>query len=73
MALPKVVAILKFHTALVVEENGIKIVPLTPETIPKGTGKAYAGFLGMKGKVLKSLMEEKPSRSGPDGKREREL
>lgn len=42
------------------EENGIKIIPITPETI-----KANAGFLGMKGKLLKSLMKEK--------KREREL
>jgi len=42
------------------EYNGIKIIPLTKETI-----KAYAGFLGADGKLLKSLMEEK--------KREREL
>jgi AbrB family looped-hinge helix DNA binding protein len=36
------------------EENGIKVIPITPETI-----RANAGFLGMKGKLLKSLMQEK--------------
>jgi len=36
-------------------EDGIKIIPLaTPEEI-----RANIGFLGMKGKMLKSLMEEK--------------
>ena len=47
----------KFETT----ENGIKIIPLaTLEEI-----KENIGFLGMKGKLLKSLMEEK--------RREREL
>jgi AbrB family looped-hinge helix DNA binding protein len=42
-------------------EEGIRIIPLaTPEEI-----KVYIGFLEMKGKLLKSLMEEK--------RREREL
>jgi AbrB family looped-hinge helix DNA binding protein len=42
-------------------EDGIKIIPLiTPEEI-----KGNTGFLGMKGKLLKSLMVEK--------EREREL
>ena len=36
------------------ERNGIKIIPITPETI-----KSNAGILGMKGKMLKSLTEEK--------------
>jgi AbrB family looped-hinge helix DNA binding protein len=44
----------------VVEGDGIKMIPLTKETI-----KDNAGFLKMRGKLLKSLMEEK--------KREREL
>lgn len=43
------------------EENGIKIIPVTSETI-----KANIGFLGKDGpSLLKALMEEK--------KREREL
>jgi len=42
------------------EEDGIKIMPLTPEII-----KANKGFLGTKGKLLKLLLEEK--------KKEREL
>jgi len=42
------------------EEDGIKIIPVTAETI-----KANRGFLGTGGKLLKSLMEEK--------KKEREL
>jgi AbrB family looped-hinge helix DNA binding protein len=47
----------KFETA----GDGIEIIPLaTPEEI-----RANAGFLGMKGKLLKSLLKEK--------KREREL
>ena len=51
------------------EEDGVLIIPLaTPEEI-----KANAGILRMKGKLLKSLMEEKPSRSASGGKREREL
>jgi len=42
-------------------EDGIRIIPLaTPEEI-----KTNVGILGMKGKLLKSLMQEK--------KREREL
>lgn len=48
------------HINFVEERNGIKITPITKETI-----RANAGFLGTKGKLLKSLMEEK--------KREREL
>ena len=41
----------KFEAA----EDGIKIIPFaTPEEI-----KANIGFLGTKGKLLKSLMEEK--------------
>jgi AbrB family looped-hinge helix DNA binding protein len=36
------------------EGNGIKIIPITVETI-----KAKAGFLGMRGKHLKALMEGK--------------
>jgi hypothetical protein len=36
-------------------EDGVRIIPLaTPEEI-----RANIGFLGMKGKLLKSLMEEK--------------
>ena len=51
------------------EKDGVRIIPLaTPEEV-----KANAGFLGMKGKLLKSLMEEKPSRSASGGKREKEL
>jgi len=42
------------------EKDGIRIIPITKETI-----QANVGFLGMKGKLLKSLVEEK--------KREREL
>lgn len=42
------------------EKDGIKIILLTYDTI-----KAYTGFLGTNGRLLKSLMEEK--------KREREL
>jgi AbrB family looped-hinge helix DNA binding protein len=42
------------------EEDGIKIIPLTPEVI-----SSNKGFLGTKGKLLKALMEEK--------KKEREL
>ena len=39
----------------VIEEDGIKLIPLvTPEEI-----EANKGFLGTKGKLLKSLMEEK--------------
>ena len=54
---------------LVEEKDGVRIIPLaTPEEI-----KANAGVLGMEGKLLKSLMEEKPSRSASGGKREREL
>ena len=53
----------------VVKEDGLRIIPLaTAEEI-----KANAGILGMKGKLLKSLMEEKPSRSASGGKREREF
>lgn len=38
-----------------VEEDGLKLIPLvTPEEI-----EANKGFLGTKGKLLKSLMEEK--------------
>lgn len=36
------------------EEDGIRIVPVTPEMIEKNFG-----FLGTKGKLLKALMEEK--------------
>ncbi len=36
------------------EDNGIKIIPVTKETI-----RANIGFLGMQGKMLKSLLEEK--------------
>lgn len=42
------------------KENGIMLIPITPEAIEKNFG-----FLGTKGKLLKALMEEK--------KREREL
>jgi hypothetical protein len=42
------------------EEDGIKIIPLTPEVI-----SSNRGFLGTKGKLLRALMEEK--------KKEREL
>jgi hypothetical protein len=50
----------------VVEKDGIGIIPLaTAEEI-----KANIGFLGLGGKMLKSLMEEKPSRSASGGKRE---
>ena len=42
------------------EEDGIRIVPITPEFI-----KANVGFLGTKGRLLRALMEEK--------KKEREL
>ncbi len=42
------------------ERDGIKIIPVTKEII-----EANKGFLGTKGKLLKSLMEEK--------KKEREL
>ncbi len=42
------------------EKDGIKIVPITSETID-----ANKGFLGTGGKLLKALMEEK--------KKEREL
>lgn len=42
------------------EEDGIKIIPVTPEVV-----KANIGFLGKEGDLLKALMEEK--------KREREL
>ena len=42
------------------EEDGIKIIPVTPEVID-----ANKGFLGTGGKLLKALMEEK--------KKEREL
>lgn len=42
------------------EEDGIKIVPITPEVITSNKG-----FLGTKGKLLNALMEEK--------RREREL
>lgn len=42
-------------------EDGIILIPL----VTKDEIKTNAGFLGMKGKLLKSLMEEK--------KREREL
>ena len=53
---------LKHGTQLVFveEKNGIKIISVTAEAI-----KMFAGFLGTKGKLLKSLMEEK--------KEEREL
>jgi len=38
-----------------IAEDGVRIIPLaTPEEI-----KANVGFLGLKGKLLKSLMEEK--------------
>jgi hypothetical protein len=54
---------------LVVKEDGLRIIPLaTAEEI-----KANIGFLGLGGKMLKSLMEEKPSRSASGGKREREF
>ena len=42
------------------EEDGIKIIPVTPETI-----EANIGFLKTNGKLLKALMDEK--------KKEREL
>lgn len=42
------------------EDDGIKLMPITPELI-----RSKAGFLGTKGKLLKALMEEK--------KKEREL
>lgn len=42
------------------EDDGIKIIPVTPETID-----ANKGFLGTGGKLLKALMQEK--------KKEREL
>ena len=42
------------------EKDGIRIIPVTKETI-----QANVGILGMKGKLLKALMEEK--------KKEREL
>ncbi len=42
------------------EEDGIKIMPITPDVI-----KANIGFLGNEGNLLKALMEEK--------KKEREL
>jgi hypothetical protein len=54
---------------LVVKEDGLPIIPLpTPKEI-----KANAGMLGMKGKLLKFLMEEKPSRSASGEKRERDI
>ncbi len=53
---------LRYGTQLIFieEKNGIKIIPVTAEAI-----KMFAGILGTKGKLLKSLMEEK--------KEEREL
>lgn len=42
------------------EEDGIKLIPITPEVV-----KANIGFLGKEGDLLKALMEEK--------KKEREL
>lgn len=42
------------------EKDGIKIIPITPETI-----EANKGFLGTGGKLLKALLEDK--------KKEREL
>jgi len=42
------------------EQDGLKMIPITPETIEKNIG-----FLGTHGKLLKALMEEK--------KRERDL
>ena len=36
------------------EEDGIKIIPVTPEVV-----KANIGFLGKEGDLLKALMEEK--------------
>ena len=40
---------------LEIAEDGVRIIPLaTPDEI-----KVNAGFLGMNGKLLKSLMEEK--------------
>jgi AbrB family looped-hinge helix DNA binding protein len=56
----------------VVEKDGIKIIPIG-KTITKEIIRDNAGILGMKGELLKSLMEEKPSRSASGGKREREL
>ena len=47
------------------EKDGIKIFLPMEQAITKESIKANAGFLGMKGKLIKSLMEEK--------KREREL
>ena len=42
------------------EQDGVKMIPTTPETIDNNVG-----FLGTQGKLLKALMDEK--------KREREL
>ncbi len=42
------------------EEDGIKLIPITPEVV-----KANIGFLGKEGDLLKALLEEK--------KKEREL
>jgi AbrB family looped-hinge helix DNA binding protein len=36
------------------ENNGIRIVPITPETIDNNKG-----FMGTEGKLLKALMKEK--------------
>jgi AbrB family looped-hinge helix DNA binding protein len=53
---------IKNGTKIKFEETseGIKMMPITPELI-----RSKAGFLGTKGKLLKSLMQEK--------KKEREL
>jgi len=53
------------RVSFVSESDGIKIILPKEQAITKETIKVNAGFLGMRGKLLKSLMEEK--------KREREL